>query len=137
MAHAMVGTEDSIPALSEPPPELVRDGYLREISRACLGLVGLRGGALVFGPLVLLQFGEPRWIGECWSWSIEGGLLARRGTGRLLAGWRDGRLLSAVVGYSPRLPLWLYRLTQLPFHRWVTRRALKRLARVQPDHQRR
>lgn len=124
----MVGTEDSITAPREPPPSLVRDRYLAEISRACLGLVGVRETALVLGPLVLLRFGSPRWIGDCWSWSIEGGLLARRNTGRLLAGWRDGRLVSAVVGYSPLLPQWLYRVTQLPFHHWVTRRALRRLA---------
>ena len=124
----MVGTEDSIVAPAEPSPELLRDRYLRAVSAACFGVVGVRGLAFVLGPLTLLRFGEPRWIGECWSWSIEGGLLARRPTGRLLVGWREGRLLSAVVGYSPLLPGWLYRLTQMRFHHWVTRRALRSLA---------
>lgn len=124
----MVGAEESVPAPAEPPRERLRDGFLPAISRACAGLVRARGSALVIGPLVVLRFGEPRWIGDCWSWSIEGGLLARRPTGRLLLGWRSGRLVSAVVGYAPRLPVWLYRLTQLPFHHWVTRRALRLLA---------
>jgi len=108
--------------------ERLRDGFLPALSRACLGLVQARATALAVGPLVLLRFGEPRWIGDCWSWSIEGGLLARRPIGRLLLGWRGGQLVSAVVGYAPRLPVWLYRLTQLPLHHLVTRRALRLLA---------
>lgn len=125
----MVGAEDMVPAPLEPEPERLRDRFLPAISQACFGLVRARGAALLLGPLVLLRFGEPRWIGDCWSWSIEGGLLARRPIGRLLLGWRGGHLVGAVVGYSPRLPLRLYRLTQLPLHHWVTRRALRLLAR--------
>lgn len=126
----MVGVEDRVAAPVEPDRELLRVGFLPAIGRACLGLVQTpgTGSGLAVGPLVLLRFGEPRWIGDCWSWSIEGGLLARRPMGRLLLGWRRGQLVSAVVGYAPRLPVWLYRLTQLPFHHWVTRRALRLLA---------
>lgn len=125
---AVVGVEDLVTAPLEPDRERLRVGFLPAIGRACLGLVQVRGTGLAVGPLVLLRFGEPRWIGDCWSWSIEGGLLARRPIGRLLLGWRGGHLVSAVVGYAPRLPVWLYRVTQLPFHHWVTRRALRLLA---------
>ena len=125
----VIGLEVAIRCAVAPAPEQLRDGHLRAISRACFGLVGVRGGALVLGPLVLLRFGEPHWIFECWSWSIAGGLLARRPGGRLLLGWREERLTSAVVGFSSILGDRFYRLLMEPIHRSVTLRALRILCR--------
>ena len=50
-----------------------------------------------------------------------------RPAGTLTLAWRDGRLLSTLDGYQPRLPGGLYRLTQLPLHPQVTRLVLLQL----------
>lgn len=124
----MVGTEDWVPAPVEPDAGKLRDLGVAAISRAVFGLIAARGLELRLGPLTVFRFGEPRRVGDCWAWPIEGGLAVGRPGGRLLLAWRRGHLVSVVAGYTPRVPEWLYRLAQLPVHHWVTRRALRWLA---------
>jgi hypothetical protein len=118
-----------VPAPVRPAPERLRDGFFAEIGRLTLGLVRGERWRLRLGPLTLLAFGEPAFDGAGWTWPIAGGLLARGPAGTLRYEWRDGALAAMVDGYLPRLPRWLYAVTQLPVHRWVTRRFLLALRR--------
>lgn len=61
------------------------------------------------------------------QWPIEGGLLAAAPGGHLRLQSAKGRLVASVDGYAPRLPKPIYELTQLPFHRLVTRLQLLRV----------
>ncbi len=119
-----VHLEHRVRAPVPPPPERLRDAYFADVRRLTLGLVRGERWRLRLGPLTILAFGEPTFDGAGWSWPITGGLLARRPGGSLRYAWQDGQLVSAVDGYLPRLPAPLYRLGQVPVHRWVTRRFL-------------
>jgi hypothetical protein len=104
--------------------ERMHDAFFADVRRLTLGIVRGERWRLRLGPLTLLAFGEPTFDGRAWAWPITGGLLARRPGGTLRYGWRDGELVAEVDGYQPRLPALVYRLTQVPAHRVLTRRFL-------------
>jgi RDD family len=122
-----VHLEERVRAPAEPPARELRDTFFADVRRLSLGLVRGERWRLRLGPLTLLSFGEPAFDGWAWSWPITGGLLAGGPGGTLRYGWRDGELVGAVDGYRPRLPAPVYRATQLPAHRLLTRWFLLRL----------
>jgi hypothetical protein len=122
-----VHREDRVLAPAPPPPNRLRDAYFADVCRVTLGLVRGQRWRLKLGPLTLLAFGDPVFDRSAWTWSIAGGLLARRPGGSLTYGWRDGELVAVVDGYRPRLPALGYRMAQAPVHRLVMRRFLLRL----------
>ena len=83
--------------------------------------------------MTLFRFGAPQALGHGWSWPIVDGLLVGRPAGTFAVAWRDGRLVSTLDGYQPRLPRPLYRLTQLPLHPVVTRLVLLQLRGRSPS----
>ena len=107
--------------------ERLRQAFLPGMSRLTLGLVHAGAAGLWLGPLELLRFGPPEVAAHGCSFPIEGGLLAAAPAGRIAFSWQDQRLTGAVEGYRPSLPPPLYRLTQLPLHRALTRLHLLRL----------
>jgi hypothetical protein len=119
--------ESRVCAPVEPGPGRLRDAFFADIGWLTLGTMRGERWRLCLGPLTLLAFGDPKYDGRAWTWPITGGLLARRPGGTLRYGWCDGELVSVVDGYQPRLPAFLYRLTQVPVHRVLTRRFLLRL----------
>lgn len=121
---AAVTVTDQVRAPIAPSPDALRDGYFTGTARALFGLIGFSDGRFHVGPLTLFQFGAPRFQHPAWVFSIEGGLLARRPAGELRVGWSHERLYSALEGYQPRLPRPIFRLTQFPFHREMSRIAL-------------
>lgn len=128
-----VSLKERVRAPVAPPRGELRDAYFGDVRRMSLGLVSGERWRLRAGPLTLLAFAEPVFDGWAWTWPITGGLLARGPGGSLRYGWRDGELVGAVDGYRPRLPAPVYRLTQLPAHRLLTRWFLLRLrGRVPP-----
>jgi hypothetical protein len=47
---------------------------------------------------------------------------------------QEGFVVAAIYDFCPRLPWWIYRLTQAPVHLWVMRRFGAFLAKVgKPD----
>ncbi len=66
---------------------------------------------------------------------VTGGLLAKE-TERGRLEFRqvlDGRvLIAAIHEFEPRLPWWLYRMSQALFHRWVMYRFGRHLATIEP-----
>ena len=122
-----VTLEERVAAPLRPSPDRLRDAYFARVGRLTLGMVHGERWRLRLGPVTVLAFGEPRFDGWGWSWPIAGGLLARRAGGILRYAWRDGQLVGSVEDYLPRLPRVVYRLAQLPVHRWVTRRFLLEL----------
>ncbi len=123
----MVDVTDAVAAPKRPPPGRLRDRFLEETGRITLGAVQARGQALCLGPLTLLRFGPAEDTADGVRWPIQGGLLAARPGGEIGLRWIDGRLEARVCGYTPRLPMPVYRLTQLPIHRTVTRLFLLRM----------
>lgn len=120
----VVTVTDEVGAPVEPAPDALRDGYFSGTSAALFGIARFDGHLLRSGPVTLFQFGSPRSREGGWAFPIEGGLLARRPAGELRVGWREGRLYCSLEGYEPRLPGPIFRLTQLRFHREVSRIAL-------------
>jgi hypothetical protein len=119
-----VTTYDSVLAPRAPTPERLRQGPFGSWAYRLAGLLTLRDGTLSLGPAVVVRFGDPFADDRGWHWPIVGGLIVARPGGRLSVGWEAGRLVSTIEGYSPRLPIPLYRLTQLHVHHLVTRLAL-------------
>jgi len=60
------------------------------------------------------------------SWPVEGGLAAGTTGGKWSISASGGRLVASLEGYTPRIPVPLYRLTQLPIHHLVMRLHLLR-----------
>ncbi len=116
-----VSVEVLVAAPAPTSPERLRDSFFEAIGGLTLGLVQARHWSLGCGPLRLLRFGEPEFSEGAWTWPIRGGLLAGRAGGSFGFGWRHGRLVGFVRDYLPRLPVPLYRRTQLPLHRLLTR----------------
>lgn len=108
----------------EADRDRLRDAFFADTRRLTFGTIRGERWRLRLGPLTLMAFGDPAFDGEAWTWPITGGLLTRRPGGILRYGWRDGQLVGEVDGYLPRLPAFLYRLTQVPAHRLLTRRFL-------------
>jgi hypothetical protein len=117
----VANVSDRVRAPIEPDRDRLREQFFKTARRWSLGLVAGRRWRLLFGPLVLLRFGEPAPEGDGWSWPIEGGLLARARGGCLRVEWDDGELSVHVRGYRPLLPEPLYRAFQLPAHHLTTR----------------
>jgi hypothetical protein len=126
MAH-VVDVEDRVRAPRSVPGERMRRGYLPVASSFTLWLASSEAGRIRFGPLTLLEFGEPEVEEHGVRWPIRGGLLAARAGGWLRIRWRDGELSSRLHGYAPWLPRPIYWLTQLPVHHAVTRLTLLQL----------
>ena len=120
----MASVTDQVRAPIAPSLDTLRDGYFAGCARALFGLVRFRDNLYRAGPLTLFRFGPPHLEDSSWVFPIEGGLLTRRPTGCVRLGWTRGTLTCSLEGYQPRLPMALYRLTQLPFHREITRIAL-------------
>jgi hypothetical protein len=134
------------PAVEPTPEGAHRLGcrYWNEVRRASHGLVRERerdGSVellLLACPPALLTFREPRLTVDggrvrC-SYSIAGGLLARRPGGTVSLGQSSGEhpeLSVAVEGFFPRLGL-LHGLLQRRFHVLVSRRFFRRLLAEAP-----
>ena len=105
--------------------------FLRVQTEANRFAIHLRGSRT---PLLVLRENEERSDDDRVVLSVVGGALARpdpRGNPRLeFRLTPDGRhLLAALQDFEPRLPWWLYKVTQAPLHAFVMRaygRALKR-----------
>ena len=128
-----VSIEDSVAVPRATTGDELRDGYLEDIEKLTLGLIRVRGRGLYLGPLELLRFGEARVTRHAVEWTIEGGILARAPGGRFRFEAEGGRVFAAVEGYSPRLPLPLYRVTQLPAHYLFMRLHLLRVRGREPS----
>jgi hypothetical protein len=126
MAH-VVDVEDRVVAPRPVPGERVRRGYLALASSFTFWLARAEAERIRFGPITLLEFGEPEVEEHGVRWPIRGGLLAARAGGWLEIRWRDGQLTGRLHGYAPWLPGPIYRLTQLPVHHAVTRLTLLQL----------
>ena len=122
-----VRLEDSVDAPRAPATSLLREGFMRGTSRATLGLVRVRDGSLVAGPIELLHFGPPQTTADSVTWPIEGGVLAAKPGGRLRLELSAGKLIARVEGYRPALPRSVYEVTQLPLHHAVVRLVLLQL----------
>jgi len=81
---------------------------------------------MVFGPLEILRFGRPKMTRTGVDWPVVGGLAAGTGGGHWSISASGGRLVASLEGYTPRLPVPLYALTQLPIHHLVMRLHLLR-----------
>ena len=136
MRHeAPVSVEERVTAPLPPGRDELRDAYFDAVPWLTMGLARGERWRIRLGPVTLLAFGDPRPApdGAGWTWPITGGLLARGPGGALRFDWCNGQLVGAVDGFRPRLPGPLYRATQLPAHRLLTRRFLLRLrGRVPP-----
>ena len=124
------------PAL-EPEWVLQRlDANLMASTRAAgCGLLRWRGGDLMLGPLRILSLGalEQR---RCNGFAaarrvVLGGLAAHPG-GELNYALRpqgaELLLMAGLSGFRPRLPRWLFAVTQARLHRAAVRRAVRQLA---------
>jgi len=104
----------------------LREQFASDVSALTFGLVRMRGTSMVLGPLEILRFGRPKVTRSGVSWPVEGGLAARAGGGKWSITASGGRLVASLEGYRPRIPVPLYRLTQLPIHHLVMRLHLLR-----------
>jgi len=104
----------------------LREQFASDVSALTFGLVRMRGTSMVLGPLEILRFGRPKVTRSGVSWPVEGGLAARTGGGKWSITASGGRLVASLEGYRPRIPVPLYRLTQLPIHHLVMRLHLLR-----------
>ena len=86
-------------------------------------------------PLLVLTFARERSAKDRQLFYVTGGWLARKSErGRLeFRVTPDGEhLLTAIHDFVPRLPWWLYRISQALVHRWVMGRFGKHLAKIPP-----
>ena len=104
----------------------LREAFFQDMSTLTLGLVRPRGSSLFVGPVEIIRFGPPKTTRTGVELPIEGGLAVRKPGGHLRIAASKGRLTASVEGYSPRLPLPIYVLTQLPFHHTIMRLHLLR-----------
>jgi hypothetical protein len=113
--------EYSVSDAAPPSAEHMRDALLPSLSRLTFGLVGWRRWQLHLGPLVLLRFGPPEPRPNGWAFPIQGGLLAARPGGSTGVSSLPGEIHAYMEGYRPLLPGLVYRSTQLPVHRLLSR----------------
>jgi len=127
-AGGRVFVEDVVAASRPTAGETLRESFPAAIGTLTLGVLRARGDSLMLGSVEMLRFGPPSVSGTAVEWPIEGGWTAGApgGTWRIAAS--DGHLVASVAGYRPRLPRWLYTLTQLPVHRLLVRMFLLRMA---------
>lgn len=112
---------DSVAAPQLVAGATLHDAFIRIIPELTFGLVSARAGSLWLGPLEMIRFGPPALSEHAVSWRIDGGLLTRAPGGALTISSQDGEITATVDGYRPQLPAALYAVTQLPFHRLITR----------------
>ena len=115
---------DAVYMPREPPSQQLRDFYFPATTGLTFGLTRWRDAAVRFLGIPLLSVGAPIAKPGGWDYPITGGLLSRGAAGRVEIRWAEGICAVAVVGYRPWLPSDVYRATQAPFHRFVTRLAL-------------
>jgi hypothetical protein len=125
-AGGRVTFEDSVTSARAITGRELREAFFKDMSTLTLGLVRARGSSLFVGPLEIIRFGPPKTTRAGVELPIDGGLAVRKPGGHLRIAASKGRLSASVEGYSPRLPLPLYVLTQLPFHHTVMRLHLLR-----------
>jgi hypothetical protein len=116
-----VSTHDSVAISRTPTGRELHDAYMRCMQDLTLGLVRVRRSALCVGPLELLRFGPATITDSAVEWPIAGGITAREAGGTFRIEAAGGRLVAAVHGYRPRLPLPLYAVSQLQVHHLLTR----------------
>jgi hypothetical protein len=127
-----VSVEDSVQIPHAATGRQLRDGYLRDVPKLTAGLLRVHGTALYVGPIEVLRFGQPKVTPHAVEWPIDGGLLARAPGGRFRIEAGGARLVASVEDYRPRLPIALYRLTQLPIHHLFIRIHLLRVRGAEP-----
>ena len=127
-----VSVEDSAAVTRPVTGQELCDTYLEDVSKLTLGLVRVRGTSVYVGPIEVLRFGQPKVTHNAVEWPIEGGIAARRPGGRWRIEVAHGRVVASVEDYSPRLPLPLYAMTQLPIHHLVIRLHLLRVHGREP-----
>jgi hypothetical protein len=132
VADGRVAVEDSVATERAPTGSELRDGYLEDVQKLSAGLIRVRGSVLHVGPFELLRFGGAKVTRHAVEWPIEGGIAARLPGGRFRIESDGGRLVASVEGYSPLLPLPLYRVTQLPIHHLLIRLHLLRVRGREP-----
>jgi len=125
-ADGRVWVEDSVAASNPVTGKVLRDQFVSDVSTLTFGLVRMRGSSMVFGPLEILRFGRPKMTRTGVDWPVVGGLAAGTGGGHWSISASGGRLVASLEGYTPRLPVPLYALTQLPIHHVVMRLHLLR-----------
>jgi hypothetical protein len=128
-----VSVEDSVESPHAPGGLVLSESFPAVLEPLTLGLIRTDAYALSLGGVELLRFGRPAVSAGAVEWPIAGGWTvgAPGGTWRLEA--RDGHLVARVDGYRPRLPRWLYSITQLPVHRLLSRLLLLRMAGRAPE----
>lgn len=123
-----VASADRVASPARPDFARIRDRFAADISRYTLGIVqGRPDGFWLFGIAPLILLGSPAVSADEVWWPIEGGWLARRPGGRVGFRWQDGWLTGYVTDYAPRLPRWLYSVTQRVVHHVLTRWYLHRV----------
>ncbi len=125
-ADGRVWVEDSVAASNPVTGKELRDQFESDVSTLTFGLVRMRGSSMVLGPLEILRFGRPKMTRTGVDWPVVGGLAAGTGGGHWSISASGGRLVASLEGYTPRLPVPLYALTQLPIHHLVMRLHLLR-----------
>jgi hypothetical protein len=123
----VVDVEDSVRAPRPVPAARLRTGFLALTSRYTGGLVRGTPWRFRLGPLDLITFGDPDESANAVRWPVTGGALTARPGGWVGFEWEGGELRGHLAGWAPRLPLPLYRVTQLLVHHAVTRLTLLQL----------
>lgn len=90
-------------------------------------------------PLLQLELSEERSTPDRTLLYITGGLLARTGGRRGRLEFRSlpesDCVIAAIHDFEPRLPWFIYKLTQAPAHLWVMWRFARHLARLSPPNE--
>jgi len=122
-----VSTRDAIALTNPPSGAAMRSAFIETLPVVTLGLVNLRGSALMIGPIDLLRFGRATVTQRSVEWPIRGGLLAATAGGKWRIESTEDSVVATVTGYRPSLPRPIYRLTQLQVHMLFTRLLLLRM----------
>jgi len=121
MHDALTIRDDIGPTLDESA-DAIASAYFDWLDRK-VPLVSARrdrsGARLSSLGLPLLRLAEPREEAREVAFPIEGGLLGLPGGEFVIALENDGRAVMILRAFQPRLPMWLYRMTQLGVHRLV------------------
>ena len=133
VADGKVSVEDSVDVPRAASGRELRDRYVEDVPALTFGLFHMRGSSFRLGPFEMLRFGAAKVTPHAVEWPIEGGVLARAPGGRFRIEAARGRLMASVDDFRPRLPLPLYRLTQLPIHHLFIRLHLLRVRGPEPS----
>jgi hypothetical protein len=133
VAGGKVWVEDSVDMPRAATGRRLRDHYVEDVPALTFGLLHVRGGSVRLGPFEMLRLGDAKVTPHAVEWAIEGGILAGAPGGRFRIEAARGRLVASVEDYRPRLPLPLYRLTQLPIHHLFMRLHLLRVRGPEPS----